>query len=87
MERNWLGRSSLSLVSTMIATVASCVVLLAIADDAAMRTAGVLVSATIFAGGIQASRAAFQAKVRNDVSAGVMTSTACCGRVSWCSWR
>jgi O-antigen/teichoic acid export membrane protein len=74
MERNWLGAQlGLSLVSTFLATIASCVVLLVIADDAAMRVAGVLASATIFAGGINASRTVFQARVRNDVSAAVMT--------------
>ena len=74
MERNWLGAQlGLSLVSTFLASIASCMVLLVIADDAAMRVAGVLVSFTIFAGGINASRTAFQARVRNDVSAAVMT--------------
>jgi O-antigen/teichoic acid export membrane protein len=72
--RNWLGAQlGLSLVSPLLATIVSCVVLLVIADDAAMRIAGALFSATIFAGGINASRTVFQAKVRNDVSAAVMT--------------
>ena len=44
MARNWLGAQlGLSLVSTLLATIVSCVVLLVIADDAAMRIAGALV--------------------------------------------
>ena len=73
-ERRWLGAQlTLSLLTTGVATLVSCAVLTVVADDGDMRLAGLLYSATILAGGIGASRAGFQARVRNDVQVGILT--------------
>jgi O-antigen/teichoic acid export membrane protein len=73
-RREWLGAQlTLSLVTTAAASLVSAVILLVISDDWTMRAAGLLYSLTIFAGGLNASRAGFQSRVRNDVTVGILT--------------
>lgn len=73
-QRQWLGAQlGLCLLTTSVATLVSCGVLLVVSEDGDMRAAGLLYSATILAGGLAASRAGFQARVRNDVQVGILT--------------